>query len=224
MSEDNVVSDAYPPNRLRDQRARASEAAKGPKKPEERTPQEPVVTGNVVRRKKGFWKRSKDYVQSEEFHAIGGYLVHEVAIPNVRRLLFDIVNNGASRVFLGTNAPMDIRRSLGIGGGGRPNYTQYAAVPKVTEQRPTLSTQGRRYHDFSEILFETREDAFTVLEHLVNLIDTYGRASVVDLYELVNIEALHTDLQWGWTNLDRAGVDRIAAGYLLDLPRPIDLR
>ena len=223
MSEDNVVSDAYPPNRLRDQRARAAESAKGAKPLEERTPQEPVVMGNVVRRKKSFWKRSKEYVKSEEFHAIGGYLVHEVAIPNVRRLLFDIVNNGASRVFLGVNAPMDVKRSFGIG-GGRPNYTQYATVPKVAEQRPALSPQGRRYHDFSEILFETREDAFTVLEHLVNIIDTYGRVSVVDLYELVNIEPYPTDLQWGWTNLDRAGVDRIAAGYLLDLPRPIDLR
>jgi hypothetical protein len=53
----------------------------------------------------------------------------------------------------------------------------------------------------------------------------YGQVTVAQLYALTGIRAEHTDNKWGWTNLKGAQAVRLRDGrYLLDLPRPEELR
>ena len=82
-----------------------------------------------------------------------------------------------------------------------------------------ISRTARRTHDFGDIILATRAEADRVLDHLSGLIDEFGQASVLDLYEIVNIDGNFTDDKWGWTQLRTAGVIRVRDGYLLDLPR-----
>jgi hypothetical protein len=89
------------------------------------------------------------------------------------------------------------------------------------QQRPRQMTQrGRSFHQFDEIVLETRQEAEDVLDSLFELVDRFGSASVSDLYELVGVKATHTDEKWGWEDLRGTTPSRVRGGYLLDLPDP----
>ena len=87
--------------------------------------------------------------------------------------------------------------------------------------RPTtrvISEVGRRNHDFSEIIFESRVEAQDALDTLRVRLDKYGTASVADLYSITGIDDNFKDNEWGWDNLDGSYVRRYRRGFVLDLP------
>ena len=218
---EELVSDMYPPNRLQDQKARENAKLRsGAEKPEPKPKNEPVVESVVVQRKKGFWKRSRDFVQSEDVSAIGSYLVHDVAVPAIQNLIYDMIDNGAERLLFGTGGRSPRRRTTL---DRRPNYVNYSGRSTLERGRENtsrdISSAARRTHDFGEIILASRAEADAVLDTLSGLINQYGQATVLDLYELVNIDANFTDDKWGWTQLRTAGVVHVRDGYLLDLPR-----
>jgi len=76
----------------------------------------------------------------------------------------------------------------------------------------------RRPHNVHEIILISREDAETVLERLVDIIDKYDVASVADLHDLVGLPTTYVDNKWGWTNLAQVDIRQIREGFLIDLP------
>ena len=87
--------------------------------------------------------------------------------------------------------------------------------------RPTtrvISDVGRRTHDFSEIIFESRVEAQDALDKLRDRLDKYNTASVADLYSITGIDDNFKDNEWGWVNLDGSYVRRYRRGFVLDLP------
>lgn len=216
---DELVSDAYPPNRLQDQKARESREKTPPR--EQKPRNEPVVEMPVVQRKKGFWRSTKDFFRSDEVGTIGSYLRDDVAVPAIQNLIYDVIENGAERLLFGSTGRNTRRRGV----DRRPTYVNYSGRSTMERResggRETreLSTAARRTHDFGEIILASRAEANEVLDKMAALIEEYGQASVLDLYELVNIDGNHTDDKWGWTQLRTAGVVHVRDGYLLDLPR-----
>lgn len=211
---DEGLSQQYPPNTIKDQRSREKP------QPEARQKQAPVVEGTVIKRRKGFLRSARDFFKSEEFGAIGGYLVYDVALPAMRNLIFDIINNGSERVLYGVTGAAP--RRVQDRGPGHMNYVNYSrrGGPDRVQDRRSLTPSARRTHDFGEIVLSSRVEADEVISALASLIDRYGQASVLDLYELVNIEPSFTDDKWGWTQMRTAAILPVRGGYLLDLPRP----
>lgn len=213
---EELVSDMYPSNRLRDQKAREAKSEKPTR--EDKPKNEPIVEGVVIQRKVGFWRRTGNFLKSEEFGAIGNYLMHDVTIPAIQNLVYDVIDNGAERLLFGSGGRSPRRRG---GPDRRPHYVNYSGRSTLERREGTrdISTAARRTHDFGEIILSSRAEADEVLDKLAGLVEQYGQASVLDLYELVNIDANFTDDKWGWTQLRTAGVIRVRDGYLLDLPR-----
>ena len=54
------------------------------------------------------------------------------------------------------------------------------------------------------IILENGAEADAVLSRMQDIINTYGFASVADLYDLVGITGEYTDNKYGWTNIDNA--------------------
>lgn len=187
---------------------------------------EKVVEGNVVQRKRGWWRRIQDAMTGDDAQTVGQYILYEVAIPAFRDLIFDIIRNGAERSLYG-----DIRPTRGSGRGlGRNNIVNYGSMSRSRDDRDDrsgrrdMSTRARRNHDFGEIIIPDRGEAEEVIDRMVDLIDRFGVATVSDLYDLVGVSSNYSDEKWGWYNLAAARAVRTRDGYLLDLPRtePID--
>ena len=92
----------------------------------------------------------------------------------------------------------------------RPTYTSYR------------DWSNSREYEVKDILFETRIEAENTLDTLKEVINTYGYASVSELYYLADVNrCTYLDNKHGWTNLDKAKVVRLRNGYTLDLPKPL---
>ena len=87
-----------------------------------------------------------------------------------------------------------------------------------------VSWSNSREYEVKDVLFETRIEAENTLDTLKEVINTYGYASVSDLYDLADVNSCtYLDNKHGWTNLDKAKVVRLRNGYTLDLPTPLPI-
>lgn len=181
---------------------------------------EPVVTGQVIKRKRPLFSRLGDNLKAEDSGSVGEYIILEVLLPAAKNMISDAVSQGIDRILFGSSSP---RRSADT----RPGYTNYNRVRPTgayETRRDDISHRARARHQFDEIILATRAEAEDVLEGLRELISVYEVAKVTDLYELLNFTGEFTDERWGWTDLRNARIKAVRGGYLLDLPKtePLD--
>lgn len=184
---------------------------------------EAIVVGKVVQRKQPKWKTWARSIVAEDAQSIGDYIVTDVVIPAIKRTIMEMVSEGTSRALFGSSAQRI--RNAGGRGEGRGGLRNYNGISRGEEQpRRMLSRDARARHDFDEVILDNREEAITVVEELIVRIRQYGAASVADLYDLLGVTGSYADRNWGWTDLRDADVRQSRGGWLLDLPRPVELR
>lgn len=182
----------------------------------ERKKVEQVTSSPVTKKKQGFATKAVSAFVGEDIHNVGEYLVYDVAIPAFKNLISDMVSQGIERMLFGESSP----RRGSSSGGTRVSYGSYSRPGSAPGNRRDASPQNRRYHDFSDIELESRDEAYLVLDRLADLVDEYGLATVADLYDLCGITTEYTDENWGWTSARNMSVIRSRHGYMLQLPKP----
>lgn len=76
----------------------------------------------------------------------------------------------------------------------------------------------------TDILFETWDAANKVRDELLDIQDSYGLATIADLYDLADITGYdYRAAQYGWVNLNEyvVQIKRLKHGYLLKMPKPV---
>lgn len=211
----------YPPNSHRSKTDKADI-------PEKKV--EKVVSGNVVRRKKGLGRQVAETFTGEDAQSVGQYILFDVLIPASKSMISDAVSQGVERMLFG-----DVRRRpnggarVGTGSGTHVSYNRMSSSSPGRAFEPdgprrTMSRQARATHNFDEIILESRGEAEEILERLTDLVSQYDVATVTDLYDMIGVTGSFTDEKWGWYDLRSASVSRVRGGYLLDLPKtsPVD--
>jgi hypothetical protein len=210
--------DNYPGNSRRVTKVNAEPS----EKPEEKKI-ESVVQGEVIRRKKPLGRRFLDTFVGGDAKSVMGYVVMDVLLPAAKDTIADAFSQGIERMLFG-EARSTSRRTGARPGTGYTSYNRFASSSSMRREDPrTISRQNRARHDFDEIILATRVEAEEVIGRLFDLVSQYEQATVADLYELVGITANYTEQKWGWTDIRGAGAVRVSGGYLLDLPRPVEL-
>jgi hypothetical protein len=77
--------------------------------------------------------------------------------------------------------------------------------------------------DNRDLILSERADAETLVERLIDIIDTYDVASVMDLNEILGLPSTPIDNKWGWTSLGKVEIRQVREGYLVDLPPPEEI-
>jgi hypothetical protein len=190
---------------------------------------EKVITGEVVRKKQSPMRRFKDIMIGGDAESVWQYVTFDILIPAAKDTISDMVSMGIERILFG-----DVRSPSNRGrasGGGFTNYQNYSGKSSSkpgsrydrSDSRP-MSRRSRAAHNFDEIILETRVEAEEVIERMAEYVERYDQASVSDLYQLVGVTGSFADEKWGWKDLRGASVTRVRnGGYLLDLPRPVEL-
>lgn len=188
-----------------------SHKSKEPEKlPEKKV--EKVIEGNVVSKKKSPAKKFLEMFIAEDFEHVKSYIFVDVVIPAIKNALLDALNNGSQMLLWGDTKPK--------GSGSKISYSSISSkLASSPLSGRNLSQSVSRYSGDSDIILETREEAETVLSHLIELVETYESASVADLYDLLGKTPQFTDNKYGWTNLSSATTQRVREGYLLKLPK-----
>lgn len=86
-----------------------------------------------------------------------------------------------------------------------------------------LSNRLTSFRSVYDIVLATPKEAGEVLDHMRNIINTYGIAYIQDLYDFVGIEGSFYDRRYGWTDIKSASVIKVKGGYKLYLPKATKL-
>lgn len=182
---------------------------------------EKVITGSVKTRKKSVGKKLSDVFVSEDAGNVKSYILMDVIVPSVKKLICDVVIDTICMFFDG-----EPRRDRRDGRRSNASYVQYSSYSRRDDRdRPRERERYSNRFDYDEITFDTRRDAEAVLMRMKEILREYGIVRVLDLYDLVDMSAPYTASNYGWSNLTNAIVTKLRDGsYYIDLPRacPLD--
>ena len=172
-----------------------------------------------VKKKTGLSKLTDAFI-SEDASSVKSYIVDDIIIPTFKKLLFDVIHDGAETIIFGK----DGSRGKGIGTRAN-NYVSYNRFADTRYDRRYESNRPKVTNGYQDIIFESRADAEEALCQMGDLIETYGMASISDLYEIANLTTDNfTYNDYGWTSIRSADVVRDRDGYVIKLPRAIPLK
>lgn len=163
--------------------------------------------------------RLKSALVAETGRALFEYAIYDVVVPMIKDAAAAMFN----RALYGDGRGYPVGRGSSYGRTDYGAYSRPRADGSVRDPRRELSPRVKSQHNFDEVVFNDRAEADLVLERLMDLIDTYGSATVADFYDLAGISTDYPDNDWGWERLGGAAIRRTRAGYILDLPRPISI-
>lgn len=182
-----------------------------------------VIEGGVVRKKKTFSSRIREMFVADDGRGVIESVMGDILVPALKDMVADSVSQGIERMIFGDARPRR-RPSSGSGSFGNSNhsshtnYTRYSGSSRREERSNRSIPRSRPSNNFDDVILKDRNEANTVLDQLVDILERYEFASVRDLYELIGEPFHHTDEKWGWSNLRTARVRVVSNGYLLDLP------
>ena len=177
----------------------------------ERKKLDKIITGNAKVKKKFKFI-------SEDTENVKDYIVSDVVIPAIKKLIFDTIRDGLEMFLYGGTS------SAGKQRGFRSDYISYDKYSDRRDNRFALgASKTRSGYSYNDVTLDSRGEAEAVLDQLDSLIETYGMVSVADLYDLVGITGKYTDEKYGWTNLRNAEPVRVRDGYMLKLPKALPL-
>ena len=175
---------------------------------------EKVVKGTVKTRKRNGVTKLKDVFVNEDAKNVKSYIFSDVLVPAIKKLIYDIVNDGASMLLFG-NTSSGRKKTI----GSNVSYRQFYDT-KVEDRRPVSSSR----FDYDDLIFESRGEAEAALSKMDEVIDVYGTVSVADLYDMCELTAPYTSNKYGWSNIQTAEVARLRdGGYVLKLPRALPI-
>lgn len=204
-----------------------------------------VVKGPVTRAKKTTGQKISETFLGDNLKNAFNYVVEKVLIPTAKSTISDLAGMGGDvlrmtvdRLIYGENVENIIRGRRG-NTGPVINYTGYsnrakipndkryfaenANMPRTQIGQPQVTQLKRVRQNFDDIVMESRQDAEEVLTRLLDFIDTYGIVSIAEFYDMIGFETSYADFKYGWEELGQAIVTRVRDGYVLHLPRPIQL-
>lgn len=189
----------------------AKESANTPSKRVEK-----VVSGNAKTRKQSEVKKFAGMFMPDEIGDVKTFIKTDVVIPGLKNAIADIV----SILLFGEAGRIGGRKTS----GSKVSYQRYYDDPRGNDRRNYNRPRPVAGFDFDDIVFENRGDADLVLDQLESAIATFGMASVLDLYDLAGVTCPNYMAdKYGWTDIQSAKVVRVRDGYILQLPRAIQI-
>ena len=176
---------------------------------------EKVVSGGTKTRKKSEVKKIANIFVPEDVENVKSYILIDVIVPGIKNAIADAV----SIMLFGEAGRLGRRNNK----GSRASYQRY-----YDDRRDDRRDYGRPRavsgFDYDDIVFDTRGDADLVLDQMESAINQYSLVSVADLYDLAGITCRsYTANKYGWTDLRGAKVVRVRDGYILELPRTVQI-
>ena len=201
----------------------------------DQTNKPPEIKGRVYTKEPTFKEKLRRSFMKEDLKSIRDYIFFDVIIPNVKKSIFDTVM-GALGQTLGIQLPKTYSSSVFVNNSSNrtsSGFRDYTAISSRSRdyihERNSFEYDRYRIHD---IIFESKEEALSILELMTDICDTNHSVSIFTFYEKAGIREgnPYTNRKWGWRNLNGVCVVPIETssfesgiGYVIDFPdaRPI---
>lgn len=179
-----------------------------------------VVKGNVKIEKKTFRKKVIDFLFSDKIDSVGNYLAYSIFAPSLKEMIFKGFTGALQMMLFGNGTVAQAPQSQAYQVGRRePVPYNTLANPSYAQPQPSYGAQRVTMND---IVFDTKDDCYMVLDRMSKIIQHYGRARLADYYEAAGITgqesnwALQTS---GWYFLgDAHPVMRMDGRWIIEFP------
>lgn len=191
-----------------------------------------VVSGGVEVRKQSGIGRFLRQLFAEDMSMVKQTFVEDVLRPFVQDGLSGIFHDGVDLLIYGGRGRRGrSRRELFAN-----QRTRYDKISRSSLDRgSSLRRTSDRDYDDDEVeaydddlfVFASRSKAEDVYNAMEDAIEMYKAVSVADLYDLAGIsnpKGDFTNRSWGWTSTDDIKIRRRGGKYVLDLPKPENIR
>ena len=166
-----------------------------------------VLKGTV--KKKGEISKLVDIFITKDIDSVKDYVVHDILIPEIKKVIEDIVVNSVGMILHGGDT---VQKRTPSANSYRNYYDK--------KDRPVQKNRSAR--SYEEATFNTRTEANEVIDQMDEIIDKFGFVRVSDFNELAGITGSYTDTKYGWTDIRNANVVRTREGYyIIKLPRAL---
>lgn len=182
---------------------------------------ESVVSAPAKIRKKNPASKFADVFVSEDASNVKSYVVMDILIPAIKKLISDIVTDGIDMILYGSTGHSGKKRS----GSGNANYVSYRSYSDRRDDRRRDTPSVRSRYAMDDIILPNKGEAEEVLDRMDELMGEYGMVTVADLYDLVGVSCDFTANNYGWTSLREARAERLRTGeYVLNLPKAFPIK
>lgn len=180
---------------------------------------EAVAKGTL--KKPGITRKFMDTFFAEDVVDVKEYILDNVIIPNIKRVLSQSFNT--------------LLFGKGAGGRDRGEYRDYVSYRNYFDddrpsRRSAPSSKGRRIYHWDDITFVDdeygtgREKAEKVLDKMYEDLQQYGLTTVQWLYEYSGNTAPWTAHNYGWTSIKSADIVNIGGGeWAIKMPKPMPI-
>jgi len=189
---------------------------------------EKVVKGTAKLEKKSPRKKIVDFLFSDKIDSIGNYIAYQILGPSIKDLIFRMTTGALQMALFGGN-------TVGSSGSYVPGYGYQAArrdpVPYNQMGNPSYAQPQAGYQQrisVSDVSFDTKDDAWLVLDRMGREISRYGKVRLADFYIFAGITGQEGN--WalqssGWYNLgDAHPMMRTDGRWVIEFPPVQSLR
>lgn len=180
-------------------------------------PAKKVISGKAKLKKTANSKFRDTFIASSAAD-VKDYIVNDIVIPTIKKTLYDIFVNGLGLTLFG-----EARGDKQSRPGSNVSYVKYYDERNGYRRDSYVpSYRTRSGYSYSDVIVDTRGEAEELLDRMVELINGYGIASVLDLYDMAGLNTYTTDNDYGWTRsaIRDAQIIRDRDGWRLKMPRP----
>lgn len=182
------------------------------------------IVGKVTRRKPSIGSRFASVFSGRSIEEQITRVFFDVVAPMARDMLYESLERTLRGMILGDEGP---RSNSGNRNGGYSNYQKHYPSTSSNNYRreETRFSRPRGGYGYDDVVFETKDNADSVLEWMYDVLEDTGEVSVAHLLEETEQSHTHIDYKWGWTSLRGSDVLRLrdGSGWIIKLPRPQSL-
>ena len=191
--------------------------------PEEK--KEKVIKGSAKLEKKSAKKKIVDFLFSDKLDSIGNYLAYSILGPSLKNTLFNMVTGALQMALFGGNTVASQQSGRYIPGygyqAGQRDPYQYNQMANPSYAQPQPGPYQQRV-GLNDISFDTKDDAYLVLDRMAREIARYGKVRLADFYVFSGItgqEGNWTLQGSGWYSLgDARPIMRTDGRWMIEFP------
>lgn len=185
-------------------------------------------------KKKGFFRKTKDFLFSGDTRDVKDYIVEETIKPAIKDGIYEVIMSFIDGMLYGDDGGRRRRRKRsGNSSYEKTSYTSYYKTANKYEEKKERRREPERidldYIEFLDPDLSQRENydkALEVKAGMVTRIERYSTgASVQDVYDFCGISCPDWNAtEWGWTDADsfekECFIKKVRGGAILSLPPP----
>lgn len=199
-------------------------------------PAEKVIKGQAKVEKTPLSKKMVNFLFSDKIDSVANYLTYYILGPSLKDLVYKMATGGLQMVLFGGNTQGQPPYYPGYGGYNNYNngymqarrdpvpYNQMS-YPGYAQPQPGIYQQRVSLNDIS---FDSKDDAYLVLDRMNREIQRYGKVRVADFYTFAGITGQEDNwtLQGnGWYDLNMAHpMMRTDGRWIIEFPPVSSIR